>query len=69
IVAGFPAERLNRLTKVGRAADVICEQGHELGADLIVLGARGMGAGGRLLLGSVSDRVTHQAARPVTIIH
>jgi nucleotide-binding universal stress UspA family protein len=50
---GPPAETLERLS-----ADV----------DLMVLGARGLGALKRLLLGSVSERVLRHAACPVLIV-
>ena len=51
---GSPAEILERLsTEVG----------------LIVLGARGLGALKRLLLGSVSERLLRHAACPVLIVH
>jgi nucleotide-binding universal stress UspA family protein len=45
----------------GRAASVIVEAAHEMGADLIVLGARGRGVVERVLLGSVSAEVVDWA--------
>ncbi|HEX5504747.1 MAG TPA: universal stress protein [Thermomicrobiales bacterium] len=37
-------------------------------ADLIVLGSRGLGPVGRLVLGSVSEGVAHHATRPVLVL-
>ena len=37
--------------------------------DLIVIGSRGMGGVKGLILGSVSDRVSHAAKQPVLIVH
>ena len=66
---GLPAGRVSHEVELGTAADVICARAEALDADLIVLGARGTGKAGRWLLGSVSDRVVHHAARPVTVVH
>jgi nucleotide-binding universal stress UspA family protein len=67
--ADLPRAQVEKAIEIGRAADTICEQAAKRGADLIVVGARGLGTGGRWLLGSVSDRVVHQAGRPVTVVH
>ncbi len=37
-------------------------------ADMLVVGSRGSGGFGRLLMGSVSSQVTHHAACPVVVI-
>lgn len=67
--ADFPADRVQKVIEYGPAADTIASQAEARGADLIVVGARGMGAVGRFLVGSVSDRVIHLAKRNVTVVH
>ncbi len=57
---------IEELTLVGPAALVLDEQAE--GADLLVVGARGHGGFTGLLLGSVSQQVTHHAPCPVVII-
>ena len=37
-------------------------------ADLLVVGTRGIGGFGRLMMGSVSSQVTHHAACPVVVV-
>jgi nucleotide-binding universal stress UspA family protein len=37
-------------------------------ADLLVVGSRGSGAFAKLLIGSVSSKVTHHAASPVVVV-
>lgn len=69
MAAGFPADRVEEVIEYGEPADVIVSQAEARGADLIVMGARGMGAVGRFLVGSVSDRVVHHARRNVTVVH
>lgn len=53
---------------VGDAADRIVETAGRLGADSIVIGSRGLGAVGGLVLGSVTTKVVHDATIPVTIV-
>ncbi len=54
--------------ELGVPADVICEIAEKLSVELIVVGAHGMGAGTRWLLGSVSDRVVHHAPCAVMVV-
>lgn len=61
-------DRVHTRVEVGPAAETICRVADEVGADLIVLGARGMNPAARWLLGSVSDRVVHHASQPVTVV-
>ncbi|HEY2372141.1 MAG TPA: universal stress protein [Gaiellaceae bacterium] len=52
----------------GYAADEICEAAEELGAGLVIMGARGWGAFKRLVFGSVSTGVLHHAKCPVLVV-
>jgi nucleotide-binding universal stress UspA family protein len=53
VVTGDPAEELVRASR---------------DADLLVVGRRGGGGFHRLMMGSVSSKITHHAACPVTVI-
>ncbi len=67
-VAGAePSVPIERRTVCGLAADVLLEAAD--GADLLVLGARGLGGFQGLLLGSVSQRCLHQARTPIAVVH
>ena len=52
----------------GRADRKIVDLAEEEGADLIVVGSRGLGGMRRALMGSVSDSVVHHAHCPVLIV-
>lgn len=52
----------------GPKADEILSVASELGVDLIVIGTRGQGAVGRLLLGSVAEGVVYHARCPVLAV-
>ena len=52
----------------GRAVEAIIEQVEEIGAGLIVVGSRGMGRFGRLVMGSVSTGLAHRSPCPVLIV-
>ena len=52
----------------GPPSQVIVEAAESWGADLIVMGSRGLGAWNRLLLGSVSSAVVHHAKCSVEIV-
>jgi nucleotide-binding universal stress UspA family protein len=53
----------------GDAADVILEIAETKGADLIVVGNRGMSGAKRFLLGSVPNKVSHHSPCSVLIVH
>ena len=62
----FPDLEIETRTVEGQAADVLVQAGH--GADLLVVGSRGMGGFAELLLGSVSQQCAHHATCPVVIV-
>lgn len=53
----------------GRPADVLLDVAREVGAGLIVVGARRMGLVRTLALGSTSHRLIRDADCPVTVVH
>ena len=52
----------------GSPAQVIVDEAENWGADLIVMGSRGLGVWNRILLGSVSNAVVHLAKCSVEVI-
>ena len=69
VAADLPKAQVEKRVELGHAAETIVAVAHQLPADLIVVGARGLSRGGKWLLGSVSDRVIQHAGRPVTVVH
>lgn len=54
---------------VGSPAEELLKAAERLDASVIVVGSRGQGRVGRLLLGSVSDRLLHHAKGSVLVVH
>ena len=52
----------------GSPAQVIVDEAESWGADLIIMGSRGLGIWNRLLLGSVSNAVVHHAKCSVEVV-
>ncbi len=52
----------------GDAGPVICDYAEDKDVERIVMGRRGLGAVGELLLGSVSHYVIHHAPCPLTVV-
>ncbi|GAB7529877.1 universal stress protein [Pseudomonas sp. 3A(2025)] len=53
---------------LGNVAEQIAAQVRTLGCDTVVMGTRGLGSFGGLLLGSVANRVIHDVPVPVILI-
>ncbi len=53
---------------VGPAVETISAEATRLGADLVVVGARGLGAAERFLLGSVSEKLVRECPQPVLVV-
>jgi nucleotide-binding universal stress UspA family protein len=66
--AGLDASVIETVARQGDAADAIIDVAEEQGADLIVVGNKGMTGAKRFLLGSVPNRVSHHAPCSVLIV-
>ena len=56
------------LVETGDAGPTICDVAEREGAEIIVIGSHGHGLLQRMLIGSVSNHVTHHAPCPVLVI-
>jgi len=52
----------------GNPVDSICTFADQVNADLVIVGNRGLGGVGGLVLGSVSERVVHKCTRTVMVV-
>jgi nucleotide-binding universal stress UspA family protein len=52
----------------GDPARIICEVAEQVGADVVVVGSRGLGFAKRAVLGSVSTHVVRNASCPVLVV-
>ncbi|WEG11111.1 universal stress protein [Pullulanibacillus sp. KACC 23026] len=54
--------------RTGKPAEEICDYAKHNQADLIVIGSRGLSGFQKLIMGSVSSQVTHNAECPVLVV-
>jgi hypothetical protein len=52
----------------GNPVDVICRCAQEIDADLVIVGSRGLGNVGALVLGSVSEKVVRKCSRTIMVV-
>jgi nucleotide-binding universal stress UspA family protein len=65
---GIPGVRVQSRVLSGNVVDKICECAEEVNADIVLVGSRGLGNIGSLVLGSVSERVVHKCPRSVMVV-
>lgn len=56
-------------TAAGDPTEVVLDAIDDFGADLVVVGSRGLGSPAHFLLGSVAGRLSHHAPCDVLIVH
>ena len=52
----------------GNVVDKICAFADEVNADIVIVGSRGLGNIGSLVLGSVSQQVVHTSSRSILVV-
>jgi nucleotide-binding universal stress UspA family protein len=65
---GTAGVRIQSRILSGNVVDKICEYAEEVNADMVLVGSRGLGNIGSLVLGSVSERVVHKCSRSVLVV-
>jgi nucleotide-binding universal stress UspA family protein len=65
---GTPGVRVQSRILSGNVVDKICEFAEEVNADIVLVGSRGLGNIGSLVLGSVSERVVHKCPRSIMVV-
>ena len=65
---GTAGVRIQSRILSGNVVDKICECAGEVNADIVLVGSRGLGNIGSLVLGSVSERVVHKCPRSVLVV-
>jgi nucleotide-binding universal stress UspA family protein len=65
---GTAGVRIQSRILSGNVVDKICECAEEVNADMVLVGSRGLGNIGSLVLGSVSERVVHKCSRSVLVV-
>lgn len=68
VVAAYDLATVTPVARGGEAADAIISVADEVGADLIVVGNKGMTGAKRFLLGSVPNKITHHAPCNVLVV-
>ncbi len=66
VAVGSPALTIEQVVLEGEPGQVLCD--HSGGADLLVVGSRGLGGFVGLVLGSVSTKCAHHSHCPVVIV-
>jgi nucleotide-binding universal stress UspA family protein len=65
---GTTGVKVQTRVQSGSVVDKICECAEEVNADVVLVGSRGLGSIGNLILGSVSERVVHKCPRSVLVV-
>jgi nucleotide-binding universal stress UspA family protein len=65
---GTSGVRVQSRILTGNVVDKICGCAEEINADIVLVGSRGLGNIGSLVLGSVSERVVHKCQRSVMVV-